>query len=84
MTQNAQLNVILHGDCIELLRDAIPENSVDLVFADPPYNLQLQGDLWRPNMTQVDPVDDDWDQFENFAEYDAFTRDWLTGMTNNR
>jgi modification methylase len=78
MAKNAHLDLIHHGDCIELLRDAIPENSVDLIFADPPYNLQLQGDLWRPNMTQVDPVDDDWDQFENFAEYDAFTRDWLT------
>ena len=84
MAKNAQLNVILHGDCIEILNHAIPENCVDLVFADPPYNLQLQGDLWRPNMTQVYPVDDEWDQFENFAEYDAFTRDWLTGMTNNR
>ena len=51
---------------------------MDLVFADPPYNLQLQQELWRPNMTQVDAVDDDWDQFAGFAEYDRFTRAWLS------
>ncbi len=70
------LDQILQGDCIEILA-ALPEKSVDLVFADPPYNLQLQQELWRPNMTRVDAVDDHWDQFESFAEYDRFTRSWL-------
>src|SRR5690242_1745814 len=67
---------IYHGDCREVL-DALPERSVDLIFADPPYNLQLQNDLWRPNMTKVDAVDDEWDRFEGFAAYDAFTKAWL-------
>ena len=58
--------------------ESLPENSVDLIFADPPYNLQLQNDLYRPNMTKVDAVDDGWDKFEGFEEYDAFTRDWLS------
>ena len=71
------LNQILHGDCIEIL-NSLPENSVDLIFADPPYNLQLQNDLYRPNMTKVDAVNDGWDKFEGFAEYDAFTREWLS------
>lgn len=71
------LNQILQGNCIELL-NSLPEKSVDLIFADPPYNLQLQTDLWRPDQTQVDAVDDAWDQFESFAEYDAFTTAWLT------
>lgn len=71
------LNQILHGDCLEILK-SLPENSVDLIFADPPYNLQLQNDLYRPNMTKVDAVDDGWDKFDGFAEYDAFTREWLS------
>ncbi len=71
------LDTIHHGDCRDIL-PTLPEKSVDLVFADPPYNLQLRGDLWRPNMTKVDAVDDAWDQFEDFAAYDAFTRAWLT------
>lgn len=70
------LNTILHGDCTEVLA-SLPENSVDVVFADPPYNLQLQQELYRPNLTRVDAVDDSWDKFESFAEYDAFTRAWL-------
>lgn len=70
------LDQILLGDCVEIM-NSLPERSVDLVFADPPYNMQLNGDLWRPNMTRVDAVDDAWDQFESFAEYDAFTRCWL-------
>ncbi len=77
MTQKLPLNQILHGDCTELLA-SLPENSVDLVFADPPYNLQLQRDLYRPNLSKVDAVDDGWDKFGSFAEYDTFTRDWLT------
>ncbi len=68
---------IIEGDCIEALR-ALPDRSVDLVFADPPYNLQLGGDLLRPDNSKVDAVDDHWDQFASFAAYDAFTRDWLT------
>ncbi len=71
------VDTILHGDCTEILR-SLPEKSVDLIFADPPYNLQLQNQLWRPNMTLVDAVDDDWDQFDDFASYDRFTRAWLT------
>lgn len=70
------LNQIIPGDCIAVL-NTLPEKSIDLIFADPPYNLQLQQELWRPNMTKVDAVDDDWDRFAGFAEYDRFTRDWL-------
>ncbi|HLF02747.1 MAG TPA: DNA methyltransferase [Anaerolineales bacterium] len=70
------LDKILSGDCISLL-ETLPENSVDLIFADPPYNLQLQNELWRPNMTKVDAVDDEWDQFGSLTEYDTFTRKWL-------
>jgi len=71
------LNQILQGDCIEVL-ESLPENSIDLIFADPPYNLQLQNDLYRPNMTKVDAVDDNWDKFSSNSEYDSFTRKWLT------
>ncbi len=70
-------NQILHGDCIEILK-SLPENSVDLIFADPPYNLQLRNDLYRPNMTKVDAVNDGWDKFDGFADYDTFTREWLS------
>jgi modification methylase len=71
------LDQILHGNCIDLLA-TLPDNSVDLIFADPPYNLQLQQALYRPNMTKVDAVDDEWDRFNSLADYDAFTRAWLT------
>jgi len=70
------LNRILSGDCIDEMR-SLPEASVDLIFADPPYNLQLRGDLHRPDNSRVDAVDDEWDRFGSFAAYDAFTRDWL-------
>ena len=70
------LNQVLTGDCVALL-DSLPEKSVDAVFADPPYNLQLAGELHRPNNTKVDAVDDEWDRFESFAAYDEFTRRWL-------
>src|SRR5690349_10307408 len=70
------LDLILQGDCVEVMNN-LPEKSVDVIFADPPYNLQLQGALYRPNRTKVDPVDDAWDQFESFAAYDDFTRRWL-------
>ncbi|MDB5452164.1 MAG: site-specific DNA-methyltransferase, partial [Caulobacteraceae bacterium] len=68
---------ILHGDCIAEM-NRLPEKSVDLIFADPPYNLQLGGDLLRPDNSKVDAVDDHWDQFESFSAYDSFTREWLT------
>ena len=70
------LNTVLGGDCIEVM-NGLPEGSVDLIFADPPYNLQLRGDLHRPDNSQVDAVDDAWDQFASFEVYDRFTRDWL-------
>jgi modification methylase len=70
------LDQILEGDCIEIL-ERLPEKSIDLVFADPPYNLQLQKTLWRPNMTRVEPVDEEWDRFSGFQAYDAFSRTWL-------
>ena len=68
---------ILDGDCIEAMR-SLPSASVDLVFADPPYNLQLGGDLARPDGSHVDAVTDHWDKFASFAAYDQFTRLWLT------
>lgn len=70
------LGSILAGDCREQL-GRLPEESVDLIFADPPYNLQLSQDLWRPNQTKVEGVTDKWDQFESFEAYDDFTRTWL-------
>jgi modification methylase len=69
-------NRLLIGDCVALMR-ALPAASVDMVFADPPYNLQLRGALHRPDNSQVDAVDDAWDQIGDFAAYDAFTRNWL-------
>jgi modification methylase len=71
------VNTILAGDCIDVMR-SLPENAVDLVFADPPYNLQLKGDLHRPDNSRVDAVDDAWDRFASFETYDAFTRAWLS------
>ncbi|WP_159977997.1 MULTISPECIES: site-specific DNA-methyltransferase [unclassified Novosphingobium] len=71
------LGHIIPGDCIEAMR-TIPDASVDMVFADPPYNLQLGGDLSRPDGSHVDAVTNDWDKFSSFAAYDQFTRDWLT------
>ena len=70
------LNKIHKGDCIELLKK-IPDNSIDLIFADPPYNLQLNGELYRPNQTKVDAVNDACDKFESKEEYDKFTTLWL-------
>lgn len=69
-------NRILVGDCVELM-DALPASSVDMVFADPPYFLQLNGELHRPNNSRVDGVEDDWDKFAGFADYDRFTQAWL-------
>lgn len=79
MTKSPPSNTIIHGDCMRIL-PAWPEASVDMVFADPPYNLQLKQELWRPNMTRVDAVTDAWDQVGTFADYDAFTRGWLTAV----
>ncbi|MFN5085957.1 MAG: site-specific DNA-methyltransferase [Novosphingobium sp.] len=68
---------ILDGDCIEAMR-SLPDACVDMIFADPPYNLQLGGDLSRPDGSHVDAVTDHWDQFDSFAAYDKFSREWLT------
>ena len=67
---------LLIGDCIETMAQ-LPAASVDLIFADPPYNLQLRGELLRPNHSRVDGVDAEWDKFASFADYDGFTRAWL-------
>jgi len=75
--ESIPVDQILEGDCLERMR-ALPLSSIDMIFADPPYNLQLKGDLWRPNMTKVDAVDDAWDHFASFAEYDSFSRQWLS------
>ncbi len=74
--QKLPIDTILIGDCIEQM-NALPENSIDLVFADPPYNLQLESGLTRPDQSKVDAVDDDWDKFDSFAHYDNFTNAWL-------
>ena len=71
------LDQILRGDCIEAMR-GLPDACIDMIFADPPYNLQLGGDLSRPDGSRVDAVTDAWDRFDSFATYDAFTRAWLT------
>ena len=68
---------IYNGDCVEVL-DKLPAKSVNLIFADPPYNLQLKQELYRPNQTKVEGVDDRWDKFASFADYDRFTEEWLT------
>ena len=64
------LNTILEGDCINAM-NSLPEASIDLIFADPPYNLQLKGALHRPDNSKVDAVDDAWDQFASFKAYDT-------------
>lgn len=77
MQPQLPLDQILQGDCVQLLA-SLPEKSVDLIFADPPYNLQLQKTLWRPNMSKVGAVNDEWDHFSSFEEYDQFTHSWLS------
>ena len=69
-------NKIICGDTIAELTK-LPNDCVDLIFADPPYNLQLDKNLYRPNNSKVDAVDDEWDQFESFEEYDNFSEEWL-------
>ena len=73
------LNTVMVGDCVAEL-SKLPDASVDLVFADPPYNLQLEGALTRPDQSLVDAVDDDWDKFASFEAYDHFTRAWLLSV----
>ena len=79
MNNKFPVNQILSGDMLDIV-PCLPKSSVDLVFADPPYNLQLKQGLLRPNMTLVDAVDDKWDQFDSFAHYDEFTRLWLQAV----
>ena len=69
-------DIIIQGSCVGKLA-SLPNKSVDLVFADPPYNLQLSGDLTRPDQSRVDAVTDDWDKFDNFADYDQLSEYWL-------
>jgi modification methylase len=77
LTRELPLNQLLLGDCVQMMR-MLPPASVHCIFADPPYNLQLQGQLRRPDESVVDGVDEDWDRFTDFAEYDRFTHEWLT------
>lgn len=77
MSAKLQLDCVHQGDSIEILHH-LPDESIDLIFADPPYNLQLAQELWRPNMTKVDAVTDEWDKFSGFEEYDSFTHAWLS------
>ena len=71
------LDSVTVGDCVQAM-NALPEGCADLIFADPPYNLQLESELRRPDNSKVDAVDDAWDRFRSFADYDGFTREWLT------
>ena len=77
LSRDLPLDQILRGECVETMR-MLPSAAVHCVFADPPYNLQLRGELRRPDDSLVDAVDDDWDKFTDFAAYDAFSRAWLT------
>ena len=87
MSNKEYLNQIIKGDSISLMRD-MPAKSVDVIFADPPYNLRLRGELWRPNQSKVNAVDDDWDQAfdaadaNDYQDYDTFTCDWLSVARN--
>ncbi len=73
---NEFVNRLFCEDSLIKLKE-IPSNSIDLIFADPPYNLQLRNDLWRPNQTKVDAVDDEWDKYDSFEDYDSFCKKWL-------
>ncbi len=75
--EKSPINSIIQGNSLEILK-TLPDKSVDLIFADPPYNLQLNGELYRPNQTKVDAVNDEWDKFESKAVYDEFTKAWLS------
>jgi modification methylase len=76
MTRSLPLDRVVLGDCLQVMQ-RLPAESIDLIFADPPYNLQLRQELWRPNLTRVNGVEEAWDRFESFEHYDQFTRDWL-------
>ena len=76
-TKDAPLDQIIHADSLTALA-SLPAESVDMVFADPPYNLQLEQTLHRPDHSRVDAVDNDWDKFADFSAYDAFSEAWLT------
>lgn len=76
-TSKIPFDTVLTGNCLDVL-DTLPEGCADLVFADPPYNLQLTQTLWRPNMTRVNGVEEAWDHFSDFASYDEFSLAWLT------
>ena len=76
-SHHTSLGKIVSGDCVDMM-NGLEAGSVDMIFADPPYNLQLTGDLRRPDNSLVDGVDNDWDKFTDFAAYDRFARDWLT------
>jgi len=73
------VNRVVHGNCVDVM-ERLPAGCVDMVFADPPYNLQLKGELLRPDHSRVDAVDEAWDHFADFAAYDAFTRRWLAAV----
>jgi modification methylase len=75
-TSRLPIDTVLMGDCIDHM-NSLPAGSIDLIFADPPYNLQLENGLTRPDQSKVDAVDDDWDKFDSFAHYDEFTRAWM-------
>jgi DNA modification methylase len=77
ISSNLPVDQILIGNCLEILK-TFPPRSIDLVFADPPYNLQLDKKLWRPNSTRVNGVEETWDQFLDFETYDQFTLEWMT------
>ena len=71
-----EINKIIHGDSLKVLK-TFPDSCIDMIFADPPYNLQLKKQLSRPDSSEVDAVIDDWDKFSSFEEYDLFTQKWL-------
>lgn len=75
----SKYNLIFQGDCINILKNQIDEKSVDLIFADPPYFLQLENELTRPNDEKYNGVEEEWDKFNSFQEYDEFSRKWLEG-----
>ncbi len=70
------LNQILPGDAVQVM-NRLPEKSIDLIFADPPYNMQIKGNLTRPDFSRVEGVDDEWDKFDDYPSYDQFTEAWL-------
>ena len=76
MVENNIFHTVINGDSIEYMK-GIKSNSIDLIFADPPYNLQLKKDLYRPNNTIVKGVDNSWDKFDSFTAYDSFSQEWL-------